>query len=255
MGSVSLGIAGALGADTAAALAPRLEEAGFRSLWINETPGTNALEVAAAAARESDTLRVATGVIAVDRRPASEILDDIARLGLPEERLTVGIGSGQTRRGALALVGGALAELRASTTATLALGALGPKMRALAAERADAAVLSWLTPGAAAGQARELHDANPGATSVLYARANAHPDARARLEQEADRYATFPAYERHFARLGFGARDTVLPAPGADDIAPRLAEYTMAVDELVLRAITPTDALDEYLAFLPLARG
>lgn len=254
MGSVSLGIAGALGAEKAAALAPRLEEAGFRSLWINETPGTNALEVAAAAARETDTLRVATGVIASDRRPAAEILDDIARLGLPEERLTVGIGSGQTRLGALALVEGELAALRAGTTATLALGALGPKMRALAAEHADAVVLSWLTPDAAGAQAGEFHDANPRGTAVLYARATAHPDARARLEEEADRYATFPAYERHFARTGFGARDTVIPPPGAGDPAPRISEYAAAVDEVVLRAITPGDDLDEYLAFLPLAR-
>ncbi|WP_119696832.1 LLM class flavin-dependent oxidoreductase [Microbacterium halotolerans] len=253
MAHISLGIAGALGTEKAAALAPRLEAAGFRSLWINETPGVNALEVAAAAVRETDELRVATGVIPVDRRPASALLDDIARLELPEDRLTLGIGAGQTRRGALDLVSASLEALRAGTGARLAVGALGPKMRALAASRADGAVLSWLTPEAAGVQTREFHDINQAGSAVLYARANAHPDARNRLEDEADRYASFPAYERHFARLGFGARDTVLPSPADADIAPRLAEYAAAVDEVVLRAITPTDALDEYLAFLPFA--
>lgn len=251
---VSLGVAGAVGPELAARLAPRLEEAGFRTLWINETPGVNALEVAAAAARETETLRVGTGVIPVDRRPSSELLDDIARLDLPEDRLTLGIGSGQQRKGALAMVEQTLTDLRAGTSASLALGALGPKMRALAAEHADAALLSWLTPAAAADQARELHGIAPRGSAVLYARANADPAARERLEKEADRYAGLPAYAAHFERLGFGARDTVLPHAPGGDVETRLAEYLEAVDEVVLRAITPGDALEEFLAFLPLAR-
>lgn len=255
MGQISLGIAGSLGPDAAAELAPLLEESGFHALWINDTPGGDALEVAAAAARETETLRVATGVIPVDRRPPSEILETIARLEIPEDRLTIGIGSGQTRAGALDLVAESLRTLREGTRATLAVGALGPKMRTLAGTHADAAVLSWLTPEAAAAQTQELHDLAPAGRAVLYARANATPDARARLEEEADRYATYPAYARHFSRHGFGARDTVLPETGDSPIAPRLAEYAAAVDEIVLRAITPTDAVDEYLEFLPLARA
>ena len=250
---VSLGIAGKLGADAAAALAPRLEQAGFHALWINETPGVNALEVAAAAARETDRLRVATGVVAVDRRPASELLDDIARLEIPEDRLTLGIGSGQTRKGALAMIEHTLDDLRKGTVARLALGALGPKMRALAADRSDGVVLSWLTPPAASEQAAAFHDRNGDGTATLYVRTNVHEQARGRLEEEADRYAGFGAYAAHFARLGFGARDTVLPAPGEREIAPRLTAYLDAVDEVVLRAITPDDRIDEYLEFLPLA--
>lgn len=250
---VSLGISGSLGPEKAAALAPRLEEAGFHALWINETPGVNALEVAAAAARETDRLRVATGVIPVDRRPASELLDDIARLELPEDRLTLGVGAGQTRRGALAKVERNLVELRAATSAALALGALGPKMRALAADAADAVVLSWLTPEAAADQAAAFRARNSQGSAVLYARTNQDPAARERLEEEADRYAGFPAYAAHFDRLGFSARDTVLPREANAPIEPRLAQYLEAVDEVVLRAITPADRVDEYLAFLPLA--
>lgn len=253
MGYVSLGIAGALGPDTAAALAPRLEKAGFHALWINDTPNANALEVAAAAVHETETLRVATGVIPVDRRSPADILDDVARLEIPEDRLTIGIGSGQTRKGALDLVTDALHGLRAGTTARLAVGALGPRMRTLAGTHADAVVLSWLTPEDAARQSREFHDLAPVGGTALYARANAHPDARRRLEDEADRYATYPAYERHFARLGSDARGTVLPQQAGGDIAQRIEEYTTAVDELVLRAITPNDALEEYLEFLPLA--
>ncbi|NHI16018.1 LLM class flavin-dependent oxidoreductase [Microbacterium excoecariae] len=252
---VSLGIAGELGAKKAAALAPRLEEAGFRTLWINETPGTNALEVAAAAARETESLRVATGVIPIDRRSVSELLDDLDRLDLPTDRLTLGIGSGQMRRGALAAVEQTLAELRAGTDARLALGALGPRMRELAARHADALVLNWLTPEAAREQSEAFHAVQPAGEVVLYARTNADPSARARLEEEADRYGGYPAYAAHFARLGVTARETVLPPEPEGEIAPRLGAYTAAVDEVVLRAITPGDRTDEFLAFLPLARA
>lgn len=253
MTRISLGIAGALGADAAAALAPPLEEAGFHALWINETPGVNALEVAAAAARETGRLRVATGVIPIDRRFPDELLDDIARLDLPTDRLTLGIGAGQTRRGALARIEEAASRLRSGTSARLAVGALGPKMRGLAARVADGTVLSWLTPETAAAQAGELHAANPSADAILYARANVDPAARERLEREAARYADVPAYGAHFARLGIDPLDTVLPAAGGDAIGPRLRAYAEGVDEIVLRAITPSDALEEYREFLPLA--
>src|SRR5690606_1550588 len=193
------------------------------------------------------------GVIPVDRRPASELLDDIARLELPEDRLTLGVGAGQTRRGALAMVERNLVELRAATSAALALGALGPKMRALAADAADAVVLSGLRPEAAADQAAACRARNPQGSAVLYARPNQDPAARERLEEEAGRYAGFPAYAAHFDRLGFSARDTVLPREANAPIEPRLAQYLEAVDEVVLRAITPADRVDEYLAFLPLA--
>ncbi|WP_221584795.1 LLM class flavin-dependent oxidoreductase [Microbacterium sp. G2-8] len=248
---VSLGIAGGLGPEKAAALAPRLEEAGFHTLWVNETPGHNALDVAAAAARETDRLRVATGVIPVDRRPASELLDDIARLDLPADRLTLGIGSGQASKGALAMIEQTLVDLREGTDAALAVGALGPKMRALAAAHADAVVLNWLTPDAAADQRREFEGS--ATDVVLYVRTNVDGSARGRLEEEADRYAGFPKYCANFERLGFAARDTVLPPPGDAEIAPRLDAYAAAVDEVVLRAITPGDHLEEFLRFLPLA--
>ena len=193
MTRISLGIAGSLGPEKAAEIAPYVEAAGFHALWINETQGINALEVAAAVAKETDRLVVATGVIAVDRRPASEILDDLARLD-PAERLVVGIGSGQKREGALARMEQTLADLRAATTARLAVGALGPKMRRLAAEHADAAVLSWLSPGGGQREVHELHARQPRGSAVLYARNEPVPEARARLEKEAAAYAERPAY-------------------------------------------------------------
>ncbi|MFT4234503.1 MAG: LLM class flavin-dependent oxidoreductase [Microbacterium sp.] len=249
MGDLSIGIKAALGADAVRELAPAVEAAGFATLWINETPGTNALEVAAAATVVTRALRVATGVIPLDRRDADAIADEVDRLEIPQDRLTVGIGSGATGQGALALVETSIRTLRGRLNAAIALGALGPKMRQLAATEADAVVLNWLTPEAAAEQSRDLHTINAAHRVVLYARTITDGAARPALEKESSAYASFPKYAANFSRLGFTALDTVIDGtdPAAADL---IARYRASVDDLVLRAITPTGSLDEHLAFV-----
>lgn len=244
---VSIGIAATAGEQVARRIAPLLEDAGLGALWINETPGANALEVAAAAAGVTRRLRVATGVIPVDRRPAGELLADLARLDLPADRLTLGIGSGARRAGALELIRGAIDELRAAGAPAIALGALGPRMRRLAAERADAVVLNWLTPAAAADQADEHHALDADGRVVLYVRTAMLDEAVPRLEDEARRYGGFPSYAANFERLGFGPLDTVI-RPG--EARERVAGYLDAVDELVLRAVTPGNDPDAYVRFV-----
>jgi hypothetical protein len=73
------------------------------------------------------------------------------------------------------------------------------------------------------------------------------------MRQEAERYATYPNYAANFARLGFAVDQTVLPAPGTDDIASGLAEYLGAADEVVLRAIPGADGLADYERFITVA--
>ena len=111
-GALSIGVAAAVGPQLAARLAPAVEAAGFHALWVNDTPGNDALAVLAAAARETESLVLATGVVPVDRRPPAEILDRVSALALPEDRLLLGIGSGGRREGALALVADAAAADR-----------------------------------------------------------------------------------------------------------------------------------------------
>jgi alkanesulfonate monooxygenase SsuD/methylene tetrahydromethanopterin reductase-like flavin-dependent oxidoreductase (luciferase family) len=246
---ISLGIAGAAGPELARELAPRLEAAGLHALWVNDTPGADALAVLAAAAEVTSTLVLATGVIPVDRRAAAEIARDVAAAGLPLDRLVLGIGAGRMRHGALDAVGAAVDELHAelgsadgSGGAAVMAGALGPRMRRLAFEHADGALLSWLSP-ATAPEAADGRTAS--APAVLYARTIADPAARGALEEEAARYAGMGAYAAHFARTGDDPLATTL------DLAARpdgLAALAGTVDELVLRAITPTGSVDEMLA-------
>ncbi|MGN6220197.1 MAG: LLM class flavin-dependent oxidoreductase [Microbacterium sp.] len=244
---VSIGIAAAAGADVAARLAPEVERAGFHALWVNDTPGADALEVLAAAAAVTEHLVLATGVLPMDRRTPASIIEQIGALGLPEERLALGIGSGSGGAvGALDRMRDAAAALRAGSEARVVVGALGPKMRRLGADASDGLLLSWLTPDAAQAQSREAHSVSAAAHIALYVRAAADPAALDRLDVEAERYAGYPSYAANFARLGIRSRDTVLRPDG---FAAGLDAYRAAVDEVVLRAIVAGDDAADYLAF------
>lgn len=245
--ALSIGVAAAVGPATAARLAPAVEAAGFHALWVNDTPGHDALEVLAAAARVTDRLGLATGVLPVDRRSPAEILERVDALSLPPGRLVLGIGAGARSVGALDLVADAAAALRAGTTARVVVGALGPRMRRTGAEASDGLLLSWLTPEVAARQAAEAHAAHPGAHVALYVRTASDPAARGRLEEEARRYAGYPAYAANFARLGIDADETTLGPGGANT---RLGTYRDAVDEVVLRAIVAEETLKAYERFV-----
>ncbi|MFB9308443.1 alkanesulfonate monooxygenase SsuD/methylene tetrahydromethanopterin reductase-like flavin-dependent oxidoreductase (luciferase family) [Agromyces hippuratus] len=238
---ISIGLIGTTDASIVAALAPRIERLGFHTLWLNDVPGGDSLAGLRIAAGSTERLGLATGVIPLDRRPAPTL--DLT--GIPSDRLRLGIGSGRAEH-PLALVADGITVLREATDAEIIVGALGPRMRRLAAERADGALLNWLTPHAAAATTAELHETGGArrARSVLYVRTIAEADARAELEAEAERYEHAPAYAANFARLGIRAIDATID--GARD----LGGYDSAVDEIVLRAITPSGSLGELERFV-----
>jgi alkanesulfonate monooxygenase SsuD/methylene tetrahydromethanopterin reductase-like flavin-dependent oxidoreductase (luciferase family) len=239
--AVSIGLPGTTDHDALRALAPRLERLGFDGLWLNDVPGGDSLAGLRAVAEVTERLRLATGVIPLDRRP----VDRLDLTGLPAERTTIGIGSGGARH-PLDVVAGGIAELRSRTDAAIAVGALGPKMRRLAARQADAAVLNWLTPTAAVRAMDDLRrdagDRADAVRGVLYVRTITDGAARAALQREADRYGSFASYAANFARLG------VRPIDATIDRGATLAAYDV-VDEVVLRAITEGGTLAELERF------
>lgn len=247
-GVVSIGFAGSLGADAVAEIAPAVEAAGFHTLWINDTPDGDALDALAAAARVTRTLHLATGVVPVDRRPAAEIAAEVAALGLPLDRLTVGIGSGMAKEGALARVRDALAVLHEAGIPRVLVGALGPKMRRTGAEHAQGVLLNWVPPVEAHAQAEALHSLAPATHVAVYVRTAITADARERLDAETARYASFPNYAANFARMGVDAADTTIRDVAALDDA--VAAYRAAADEVVLRAIVPDDTIEAYREFV-----
>lgn len=247
-GVISLGLAGSLGPERIARLAPAVEAAGFATLWINETPGSDAIAAAGAAAAVTERLVVATGVVPVDRRPAGDIVTAVAARAVPLGRFVAGIGSGAARSGVVDLVGSAVRELHDAGISHVAVGALGPRMRQLAAQVAEGVVLNWLTPQAAEEQSAALHDANPATRVTLYVRTAVDRAAFARLRDEAARYGSYPNYAANFARLGIAALDSAIE--GEDALHRSIPAYAAAVDEVVLRAITVGDEDADYLAFI-----
>jgi alkanesulfonate monooxygenase SsuD/methylene tetrahydromethanopterin reductase-like flavin-dependent oxidoreductase (luciferase family) len=246
-GVVSLGLAGSLGPEAIARIAPEVESAGFHTLWINDTPDGDALAAMSAAARVTDRLHLATGVVPVDRRPAGTIAAEVASLALPLDRLTLGIGSGIAKEGALARVRDAIDVLHDAGVPRVLVGALGPKMRRTGAERAEGVLLNWVPPTEAHTQAEALHRIAPTAHVAVYVRTAIVPAARERLEAETARYASFPHYAANFERMGVDAIDTTIR--DVTDLGDALEAYTAAADEVVLRAIVPEDTAEAYIDF------
>lgn len=246
-GAVSLGVAGSLGPEAIAEIADAVERAGFDTLWVNDTPDGDALVALAAAARVTQRLRLATGVVPVDRRPAADIGAEVAALGLPIDRLTLGIGSGVAKAGALARVRDAVDVLRDAGLPRVIVGALGPKMRRVGAEHAQGVLLNWVPPTEAHAQAEAVHAIDPRAHVAVYVRTAIASAARERLDAETARYASFPNYAANFERMGVEAADTTIR--DVTELADALDAYTDAADEVVLRAIVPDDTVAAYVDF------
>jgi len=241
---VSMGVVGTLGPDAIAAIASAAERAGLHALWVNDTPGGDSLAALRVAAEVTDRLWLATGVIPFDRYSARDILT--AAADLPDDRLVLGVGSGQVAGPVLEAMREHVAELKAGTRAIVVVGALGPRMRELAAGHADGPLLSWLTPQVAAAQADRAHGFSPRAHVALYVRTALDDGGMPRLQAETERYSGFPKYAANFSRLGIAASATVMTP---DDVDRRLPAYRAAVDEVVLRAMTDVDDLDAYVRF------
>ena len=74
--------------------------------------------------------------------------------------------------------------------------------------------------------------------------------AAERLADEGGRYDGIPAYHAHFERMGVKPVDTAIAAPSPTGIKTALAAWDGAVDEVVLRAITAKDTVEETLALI-----
>ena len=169
------GVAGALPAELIRELAPAAEAAGYHTFWVNDTPHGDGLAALRAAADVTATVQLGVGVIPLDRQPAEDIARRVVDLGLPQERLLVGVGSGR-QHGGLARVRDGARLLTEQLAAVIVIGALGPKMCALAGQRADGVLLNWLTAEYVAPSAAIVDQAaaEAGAAPAPHPRVRAH---------------------------------------------------------------------------------
>jgi alkanesulfonate monooxygenase SsuD/methylene tetrahydromethanopterin reductase-like flavin-dependent oxidoreductase (luciferase family) len=251
------GVAGALPHDIIRTLAVAAEAAGYHTFWVNDTPNGDGLAALRVAAESTEAIRLGVGVIPLDRQPAEHIARRVAELELPQDRLLLGIGSGNPS-GGLARVRDGAAVLEALVTAPVVIGALGPRMCALAGSHADGVLLNWLTAAYVAPSAAITDDAareagRPRPLILGYVRTVFGAGAREVFAQEADRYAGFPAYAANFARMGTPAQATAVIGETAAEIQAGLAPFTMQLDETVVRSITGAESAEAFVALLEAA--
>jgi alkanesulfonate monooxygenase SsuD/methylene tetrahydromethanopterin reductase-like flavin-dependent oxidoreductase (luciferase family) len=243
--------------DIIRASAREAEGLGFRSFWVNHPGSIDGLVALDLAARATQRIDLGIGVIPLHTRGPESIVEGVHANQLPLDRLLLGVGS--PNPGSLARVRSGIAALRPGLGLRLVVAALGPQMCRLAGEVADGVLFNWLTPEHARLSAEWVR---AGAAAVgrrpprlfAYVRVALGADAGARLEEEGSRYAAIPAYGAHFVRMGVKPVETAIAAPEPHAIARALARWTGAIDEVVVRAITATDTVEEHLTLLRAAK-
>lgn len=239
------------------ASAGEAEVLGYRSFWVNHPGSVDGLVALGLAARETRRIDLGIGVIPLPTRGPESIAEGVSVNRLPLDRLLLGVGS--PNPGSLARVRSGMAALRSRLGVRLVVAALGPQMCRLAGEVADGVLFNWLTPDHAR---RSSEWVRAGAAAAgrrpprlfAYVRLALGADANVRLEEEGARYAAIPAYGAHFVRMGVKPVETAIAAPEASAIPHALARWHGVIDEVVVRAITATDTVEEHLALLRAAK-
>lgn len=235
------------------ASAREAEARGYDSFWVNHPGSIDGLAALALAASETRRIEIGVGVIPLHTRGPDSIVEGVRRQALPLDRLLLGVGS--PNPGALSRVRAGVGELRAQLKARLVVAALGPRMCRLTGEVADGVLFNWLTPEHARRSAEWVREGARAAGRqppklFAYVRLALGPRAGERLREEAERYAAIPAYAAHFARMGVKPVETAIAVREAGAVSPALEPWRGAVDEVVIRAITGADTVEEHLELL-----
>jgi alkanesulfonate monooxygenase SsuD/methylene tetrahydromethanopterin reductase-like flavin-dependent oxidoreductase (luciferase family) len=243
--------------DVIRAAAREAEALGYTSFWVNHPGSTDGLASLGAAAKETRRIALGVGVIPLHTRGPEAIGEGVRAQALPLDRLLLGVGS--PNPGALARVRAGIADLRQRVKTRLVIAALGPQMCRLAGEVGDGVLLNWVTPEYARRSADLVREGaaaagRPAPTIFAYVRFALGAAAQDRLVTEANRYAAIPAYGANFERMGVKPETTAIAVHTPQEVAPALARWKGAVDEVVLRSITPADTAEETLALVRGAR-
>jgi alkanesulfonate monooxygenase SsuD/methylene tetrahydromethanopterin reductase-like flavin-dependent oxidoreductase (luciferase family) len=239
------------------AAAREAEAAGYDSFWVNYPGSIDGLAALAVAAGVTTRIALGVGVVPLHTQGPDRIVADVRGHGLPVDRLWLGVGS--PNPGSLERVRAGIRALRAELRARLVVAALGPRMCHLAGEVADGVLLNWLTPEHARTSADWVRAGaaaagRPAPRLAAYVRVALGPAGAARLEEEGRRYAAIPAYAAHFARMGVPPVTTGVAAATGAAVPPALGRWEPAMDDVVVRALTEHDTVDETLAVLRAAR-
>jgi len=244
-------------AEVIRATARSAEALGYGSFWVNYPGPVDGLAALALAANETTRIALGVGVVPLHTCGPDAIVTAVGANALPENRLLLGVGS--PNPSALARVRDGVGVLRHRLRARLYVAALGPRMCRLAGEVADGVLLNWLTPEHARRSAEWVREGaraagRPAPRLAAYVRVALGPGGADRLVAEGRRYAAIPAYGAHFERMGVAPEATGIAATTAADVPAALARWEGELDDVVVRALTAHDTVDETLALVRAAR-
>jgi alkanesulfonate monooxygenase SsuD/methylene tetrahydromethanopterin reductase-like flavin-dependent oxidoreductase (luciferase family) len=239
------------------ASAREAEALGYSGFWVNHPGAVDGLAALSAAAGETQRIELGIGVIPLHTRGPENIVDGVRAARLPLDRLLLGVGS--PNPGSLGRVRAGVALIRSHLSARLVVAALGPKMCRLAGEIADGVLFNWLTPEHARVSAEWVRAGAAAAGRepprlCAYVRVALGPAGAERLADEGTRYTAIPAYAAHFTRMGVKAVETAIAAPTPAALQTALERWEGVVDEVVLRAITGNDTVEENLELVRAGR-
>ena len=248
-------------AATLAGLGSALERLGYHELWANDGRTRSGLATLAAAC-DTDALDLGLGVAPLSERSPAQIAAEVEQLGLPLDRLIVGVGTGD---------GSSLEAVREGVTGVrellpgvrVAVAALGPRMCRLGGEVADVVLLNWVFPERIAWSRRRIEEGaaaadRPAPQVTGYVRVAIGPDSADRLLAEADRYRRRPRpYVRLFEEQAATGHERVPGVAAMDPSAASalLAPYRSALDSCVIRALPASDSVEELVAIAAAAAG
>ncbi len=248
--------------------AARIEELGYGTIWVGEADGREALTHAGLLLASTERITVATGIANLWARDAQAMINAARTLGEAYGgRFVLGIGASHTplvaRRGHdyrkpySATVTYLDAMDRATYTSPApthdpdrVLAALGPKMLALARDRADGAH-TFFVPTAHTRRAREILGDGPLlAPEQALVVARDRDEARELAGSHVAKYLDLPNYRRNLERFDYGRQDTATGGSdrlfddligwgGIDDLAARVREQQEAgADHVAAHVLT-----------------
>jgi probable F420-dependent oxidoreductase len=235
------------------AAAAELDELGLRALWIPGLDGSGVLDDADQLLAAAPHASVVLGVLGIWGQSAGDVANHVARLDRNRgPRTVVGLGvsdpnaaknHGRDYGNPIESMAAYLDDLDAAATpvpaARCVLGAMGPRMVALAADRVAGIHPFLVTPQYSANQRAAIGQdplIAPHQAVVL----DTDPErARAAARDGVGMFIGFPAYQNNLRRLGYGDSDLVpggsdrlideLVAWGTiDDVEQRLREHLVA---------------------------
>jgi probable F420-dependent oxidoreductase len=248
--------------------AGELEALGYSTLWVTGGP-LERLDQVAEIVRATSTIRVATGILSVDRFPAADAAALYTELEAAYPgRFVLGLGGAHGAKPIQTLTDYVDALGAAVPAAARVFAALGPKMLGFARDHGSGAFPVLVTPDYIATARATLGDDTTLAVSQLVILDRDPARARATARGPLSFLRTMPAYQANLRRMGFtddeitglGDRlvDSLVSHGDVDAIAARVAAQTAAGADHVAVGVTvdgPDIPLDQWRALAKILIG